>query len=58
MVENMFFPDNEHAGIGAMLPPPKKKVVCLFRLCVWFLKIILLGFFVAAIIMYATKVYK
>ena len=27
MVENMFFPDNEHAGIGAMLPPQKS---CLF----------------------------
>ena len=49
MVENMFFLDNEHIGMGAMPPSQKKKkkVVCLFMLYAWFLKIILLGFFVA-----------
>ena len=55
MVENMFFLDNEHVRMGALLPP---KVVCLFMLYAWFLKIIFLGFFVAATIMYAAEVYK
>ena len=58
MVENMLFLDSEHVGMGNA-PPQKKKVVCLFMLDAWFLKIILLGydFFVAAIIRYVAKVY-
>ena len=28
MVENMFFLDGEHVGMGGMLPPPKKLFVC------------------------------
>ena len=51
MVENMFFLESEHVGIGNA---PSKKVVCLFMLDARFLKTILLGydFFVAAIIRY------
>ena len=58
MIENMFFLDNEHVGMGGMLPP--KKVICLLMLYAWFPKTILLGydFFVAAIIRYTAKVYK
>ena len=58
MVQNMFFLDSEHAQMGRMLPP--KKVICLFMLYAWFLKIIWLGyaFFVAAVIKHAVKVYK
>ena len=57
MVENMFFLDNEHIGIGEMLPP-KKLFVCSCYAC--FLKIILqvMDFFVAAIIRYVAKFYK
>ena len=62
MVENNFFLDSEHVRMGGMPPPPRlpKRVVCLFMLYAWFLKLILLGynFFVAAIIRYAVKVYK
>ena len=56
MVGNMLFLDSEHVGMGN---GPPKKVVCLFMLDAWFLKIILLGydFFVAAIIRYVAKVY-
>ena len=36
MIEKMFFIDSQHVGMGAMLP---KKVVCLFMLYSWFLKI-------------------
>ena len=64
MVENVFFLDIEHTGMGrggCNLPPPphSKKVACLFMLYAWFLNIILLGydFFVAAIIWYVAKVY-
>ena len=57
MVQNMFFLDSEHVGMGKWSPPPKKKS-CLFMLDAWFQKIILLDydFFVAAIINVA-KVY-
>ena len=57
MVQNMFFLDSEHVGMGKWCPPPKKS--CLFMLDAWFQKIILLGydFFVAAIISYVAKVY-
>ena len=57
MVEKMFFLDNEHIGIGEMLPP-KKLFVCSCYAC--FLKIILqvMDFFVAAIIRYVAKFYK
>ena len=41
MIENMFFLDNEHVGMGGMLPP--KKVICLLMLYAWFPKTILLG---------------
>ena len=47
----MIFLDSEHVGMGEMLP--LKKVISLFLLNAWFLKIILVGdFFVAAIIRY------
>ena len=57
MVENMFFLDSEHIGMGGMLPP-KNLFVC--SCYAWFLKIILqvMDFFVAAIIRYVAKVYK
>ena len=41
MVENMFFVDCEHAGMGEMLPP--KDIDCFFVLYAWFLTIILPG---------------
>ena len=56
MIENMFFLDSEHVGMGNAHP---QKVICLLMLDAWFLKIILLGYdiFVAAIIRYVAKVY-
>ena len=41
MIEK-FFLDSEHAGMGGSLSP--KKVVCLFILNAWFLKINLLDY--------------
>ena len=60
MDENMLFLDSEHVGMGNAPPPPqKKKVVCLFMLDAWFLKIISIGydFFVAVMTRYVAKVY-
>ena len=41
MVENMLFLYSEHVGMGNA---PPKKVVCLFMVDAWFLKIILIGY--------------
>ena len=59
MVQNMFFLDSEHAAMGEMLPPQKKKS-CMFvhvRCLVPKNYFTRLYFFVAAVIMYVAKVY-
>ena len=58
MVQNMFYLDSDHGGMGKWSPPPKKRS-CLFMLDAWFQKIIIsdYDFFVAAIISYVAKVY-
>ena len=61
MVKNMFFLDSVHVRMGKkILPPRKKKVVCLFMFYAWFKKIIKLvyTFLIAAIVRYAAKLYK
>ena len=61
MVKNMFFLDSVNVRMGKMiLPPRKKKVVCLFMFYAWFKKIIKLvyTFLIAAIVRYAAKLYK
>lgn len=61
MVKNMLFLDSVHARMGRMiLPPRKKKLVCLFMFYAWFKKIIKLvyTFLIAAIVRYAAKLYK
>ena len=57
----MFFLDSVHVRMGKMiLPPRKKKVVCLFMFYAWFKKIIKLvyTFLIAAIVRHAAKLYK